>query len=73
MKETEKLGSAQSQKEKIRERYKGIDTDQLDVIPALPQDSFYEDKREKLYMPESQQTIRDKHLHMNFKRIITRT
>ena len=47
MKETEKLGSAQSQKEKIRERYKGIDTDQLDVIPALPQDSFYEDKREK--------------------------
>lgn len=47
MKETEKLGNAQSQKEKIRERYKGIDTDQLDVIPALPQDSFYEDKREK--------------------------
>ena len=43
MKETEKPGSAQSQKEKIRERYKGIDTDQLDVIPALPQDSFYED------------------------------
>ncbi|MBN2929976.1 MAG: recombinase family protein [Eubacterium sp.] len=47
MKETEKLENAQSQKEKIRERYKGIDTDQLDVIPALPQDSFYEDKREK--------------------------
>lgn len=47
MKETEKLGSVKSQKDKIRERYKGIDTDQLDVIPALPQDSFYEDKREK--------------------------
>ena len=75
MKETEKLGSAQSQKEKIRERYKGIDTDQLDVIPALPQDSFYEDKREKrvAVYARAQQTIRDKHLHMNFKRIITRT
>lgn len=41
------VGAQIREKKKIRERYKGIDTDQLDVIPALPQDSFYEDKREK--------------------------
>lgn len=29
------------QKKKIRERYKGISEDQLDVIPALPQEDFY--------------------------------
>jgi site-specific DNA recombinase len=31
----------QDQKKKIRERYKGISEDQLDVIPALPQEDFY--------------------------------
>ena len=48
MKETEeKTRDTASQKEKIRERYKGIDADELDVIPALPQANFYEDNREK--------------------------
>lgn len=32
------------QKQKIRERYKGIDSDKLDVIPALPQDDIFDDK-----------------------------
>jgi len=48
MKENEgKLRNAASQKEKIRERYKGLNADELDVIPALPQTNFYEDDREK--------------------------
>ena len=47
IKKKKKKKNKKKKKKKIRERYKGIDTDQLDVIPALPQDSFYEDKREK--------------------------
>ena len=31
----QKAGSVADQKSKIRERYKGIDPDELDVIPAL--------------------------------------
>ncbi len=37
----EREGNVSSQKQKIRERYKGIDTDMLDVIPALPQEDIY--------------------------------
>lgn len=48
MKENEeRLSNAAAQKEKIRQRYKGVDIDELDVIPALPQTNFYEDRREK--------------------------
>ena len=43
----ERLSNAAAQKEKIRQRYKGVDIDELDVIPALPQTNFYEDRREK--------------------------
>ena len=43
----EKLTSSAAQKEKIRQRYKGVDIDELDVIPAIPQANFYEDQREK--------------------------
>ena len=43
----EKLTSSAAQKEKISQRYKGVDIDELDVIPALPQANFYEDQREK--------------------------
>lgn len=43
----ERIGNTASQKEKIRQRYKGIDSDELDIIPALPQTNFYEDNREK--------------------------
>jgi DNA invertase Pin-like site-specific DNA recombinase len=43
----ERNHSIAEQKARIRERYKGIDTDELDVIPALPQENFYDDQREK--------------------------
>ena len=39
----ERLTSSAAQKEKIRQRYKGVDIDELDVIPAIPQANFYED------------------------------
>src|SRR5574344_2200638 len=35
------------QKEKIRTKYKGVNPDELDIIPAIPQVNFYEDKNEK--------------------------
>lgn len=42
MKETEeKIKSVDEQKRKIRERYRGISEDELDVIPALPEEDFY--------------------------------
>ncbi|WP_310602757.1 recombinase family protein [Anaerosporobacter sp.] len=41
------LSSVATQKEKIRQRYKGIDMDELDVIPAIPQESFYDDQHDK--------------------------
>jgi site-specific DNA recombinase len=47
MKETEKSNSVSEQKARIRQRYKGIDEDLLEVIPALPKSDFYEDQREK--------------------------
>lgn len=34
----QKASSIADQKNKIRERYKGVSIDELDVIPALPQD-----------------------------------
>ena len=43
----EKSSSVEIQKAKIRERYKGIDPSELDVIPAIQQASFYEDTRSK--------------------------
>ena len=42
-----KRGDAEVQKDKIRQRYKGINPEELDVIPAAPQINFYEDNREK--------------------------
>ena len=48
MSETEpKINDTESHKDKIRRRYKGINPDELDVIPAAPQINFYEDNREK--------------------------
>ena len=48
----QKAKSIADQKKRIRERYKGIDTDALDVIPAIPQEDFYRaesDKRVAVY------------------------
>lgn len=42
-----RASSAAAQKSKIRERYKGVSADELDVIPALPQEDFYEDVKMK--------------------------
>lgn len=36
-----KVGSVADQKNKIRERYKGASLDELDVIPALPQEDIF--------------------------------
>lgn len=48
MKENENLlRDNESQKARIRERYIGFDLNELDVIPAAPQENFYEDNTEK--------------------------
>ena len=56
-KNEEHLNNIQEKKQKIRDRYKGIDADELEVIPAVPQDDFYNEER---------------HLHMCFRRITIR-
>ena len=38
-----KTDTIQEQKEKIRQRYKGVDLDDLELIPAIPQDSLHDD------------------------------
>ena len=43
----QRSGSIADQKQRIRERYKGIDTDALDVIPAIPPEDFYQTEKEK--------------------------
>ena len=43
----QKLSAAEQRKQRIRERYRGVDPDELDVIPAAPQENFYEDSNEK--------------------------
>ena len=39
--------SVEDQKTKIRQRYKGIDTDLIDIIPCITQEDFYNDTNEK--------------------------
>ncbi len=47
MKENEKKLSSLEQKNKIRERYKGIDLDEIDIIPAIPQEKFLDETTTK--------------------------
>ena len=47
MEKNENRLSIKIQKEKIRTRYKGIRTDELEVTMAAPAESFYNDTREK--------------------------
>ena len=47
MKASEEKLSKSQQKEKIRKRYKGIDPDELEVIPALPKEKLYDENKEK--------------------------
>ena len=46
MNNSEKTENKLSQKEKIRQRYKGIDIAELDVFPALPQAGLYDESIE---------------------------
>ena len=41
----ESAGSAAAAKEKIRARYKGVNPDELEVIPALPKDNIFEENK----------------------------
>lgn len=41
------MKNPEDQKEKIRKKYKGIDFDQLQIIPAKPQVGLYDEKSEK--------------------------
>jgi DNA invertase Pin-like site-specific DNA recombinase len=41
------LKETESQKARIRERYKGVDLDELDVIPAIAQEDFYDSINKK--------------------------
>lgn len=41
------MNNSEIQKAKIRNKYKGINQEELDVIPAIPQVSFYEDTKVK--------------------------
>ena len=47
MKEAEAVLSKEEQKEKIRQRYKGIDPNMLEVIPAKPKVKLFEDTWER--------------------------
>ena len=72
MKENEeKLSSTAAQKEKIRQRYRGVNSDELDVIPAIPQTNFTKIsvKKELPYMLVFQRTTHDRPLLMNCRRI----
>ena len=42
-----KLSKSDAQKERIRQRYKGINPDELDVIPALPPQTLDRDGQEQ--------------------------
>ena len=63
--------SVEDQKTKIRQRYKGIDTDLIDIIPCITQEDFYNDTSEKrvaVYARVSQMEL-IRHHHMSFKKI----
>lgn len=47
MSENEKNQSIDLTKQRIRERYKGVSEDVLDVIPAMPQEDFYKSEVHK--------------------------
>ena len=46
-KNNEKRNDTDQIKQKIRERYKGVSEDILDVIPATPQEDFYKSETSK--------------------------
>ena len=47
MNENEKNQTYRDRKSRIRERYRGVEEGTLDVIPAIPQEDFYNGTSEK--------------------------
>lgn len=41
------INSREEQKNRIRERYKGVDRSELEFIPAKPKEKLFEDTTEK--------------------------
>lgn len=41
------MNDKENQKEKIRERYKGINIDKIDIIPAIPEENIFDEYREQ--------------------------
>lgn len=41
------MNDKETQKEKIRERYKGINIDKIDIIPAIPEENIFDEYREQ--------------------------
>lgn len=70
----EKLSSQELKKAKIRERYKGINPEEIEVIPALPQIRLDDPDRmrELPYMPESPLMILTRPLPMNYRKTTIR-
>lgn len=42
-----KADAIAEQKQRIRERYKGVNAEELDIIPAIPPEDFYKSEQEK--------------------------
>lgn len=75
MKESEERSSnIDEQKARIRQRYKGIDPEELEVIPALPpEDIFKTEKKLRVAVyARVSRMIHAKHPHMNYRKIIIR-
>lgn len=47
MNENEEKLSKSEQKERIRQRYRGVDIEELEVIPAMPREELYDENKEK--------------------------
>ena len=47
MNENEEKLSKSEQKERIRQRYRGVDIEELEVIPAMPKEELYDENKEK--------------------------
>ena len=67
-----KENSGQDRKQKIRDKYKGTDASEIEIIPAKPTADFMESggiRRVAAYVRVSTDNA-NRHLLMNFKRII---
>ena len=69
----QRAGTVSDQKSKIRERYKGISIEELDVIPALPQEDIFATERNSglLYTQGFQPMIPGRLLPMSCRKTIT--